>query len=236
MRTSAVFKATTEPSTDHTHTHTNTHTDRHITKARQGTVCLPDCVSVCVCVYVWQHLHENDEWFYGLLDLNFIVCMHAPPAPSYCLFFSLPFPPAATPCLTLSPVSIASGKFYVCIRNWIFALVMEMRKLQLDLFFTGLSWLGLSRFGLLRSRFGLPWLGLLVGVRAKWQHAQHSAQLHLHCWRRSISAAGAAAASASVFFVAVYGFLVMILPAAAPPCFSPFLSLLFPLPPLSGCA
>lgn len=32
---------------------------------------------------------------------------------------------------------IASGKFYVCIRNWIFALVMEMRKLQLDLFFTG---------------------------------------------------------------------------------------------------
>lgn len=153
--------------------------------------------------------------------------MHAPP-PRSCLFFSLPFPPAATPCLTLSPVSIASGKFYVCIRNWIFALVMEMRKLQLDLFFTGLSWLGLSRFGLLRSRFGLPWLGLLVGVRAKWQHAQHSAQLHLHCWRRSISAAGAA--SAAVFFVAVYGFLVMILAAPAHPLLL-FLSLSFSLYP-----
>lgn len=148
--------------------------------------------------------------------------MHArpPPSPSSSLFFPSPLPPAATPCLTLSPVSIASGKFYVCIRNWIFALVMEMRKLQLDLFFTGLSWLGLSRFGLLRSRFGLPWLGLLVGVRAKWQHAQHSAQLHLHCWRRSISAA-AAGAAASVFFVAVYGFLVMILAARASPCCSP---------------
>lgn len=68
-------------------------------------------------------------------------------------------PPAGTPCLTLSPVSIASGKFYVCIRNWIFALVMEMRKLQLDLFFTGLSWLGLSRFGLVRSGFGLVSFG-----------------------------------------------------------------------------
>lgn len=149
--------------------------------------------------------------------------MHArrPPLPLPIPHPSSPCPlcchtPAGTPCLTLSPVSIASGKFYVCIRNWIFALVMEMRKLQLDLFFTGLSWLGLSRLGLVRSGFGLVWL--LVGVREKWQHAQHSAQLHLHCLLRSISAAAAAeSASASVFFVAVYGFLVMILPSPSCP-------------------
>jgi len=54
-------------------------------------------------------------------------------------------PPHNPPPLIDQP--IASGKFYVCIRNWIFALVMEMRKLQLDLFFTGsLVSLGSSLF------------------------------------------------------------------------------------------
>lgn len=46
-------------------------------------------------------------------------------------------PPTDLALASVSGQPIASGKFYVCIRNWIFALVMEMRKLQLDLFFTG---------------------------------------------------------------------------------------------------
>jgi len=58
--------------------HPLTHTSTHLGLAR--ILSLVVWVRVCVLfVRVAQHLHENDEWFYGLLDLNFIVCMHAPP-------------------------------------------------------------------------------------------------------------------------------------------------------------
>jgi len=61
--------------------HPLTHTSTHLGLAR--ILSLVVWVRVCVLfVRVAQHLHENDEWFYGLLDLNFIVCMHAPPQPT----------------------------------------------------------------------------------------------------------------------------------------------------------
>lgn len=69
------FKATTAP----------THTDGKDSKLGQVCVC------VC-CTCVAQHLHENDEWFYGLLDLNFIVCMHGGSHGSH---RCLPLPPRA---------------------------------------------------------------------------------------------------------------------------------------------
>jgi len=115
------FKATTAP------THPHKHTLRAGKDSKLGCVGASVCF-VCTCSPTLTRKWWMILWF----AWPEFYSMHACPPPN---------PPP------LIDQPIASGKFYVCIRNWIFALVMEMRKLQLDLFFTGsLVSLGSSLF------------------------------------------------------------------------------------------